>query len=106
MFPHFSRDLPVLTADPVHMGGQPHRERRHVKAMSLGFGSISQAEEVFPREAQLFPIAGKVSVHQMMGKYVVTGRHRCMGGKHRALADDLAGICVRRSLLDQFTNAF
>src|SRR5882762_7714323 len=106
MLPHLSGDLPVFTTDPVHMGGQPDGECRHVEALPLGFGGISEAEEVFSREAQLLPIAGKVLVHEMVGKYIMTGRYWCMRGKHRALADDLASVRVRRSLLDQFTNAF
>src|SRR5688572_28327834 len=104
MAPHLSRDLPVFTGDPVHMGSQPDGEHRHIEALPLRFRGISQAEEVFPREAQLLPITGKISVHQMMGEYVVTSRHGCMGGKHRALAYRLRGVRVSRSLLDQFAN--
>ena len=90
----------MLTADSVHMGGHPNGECRHVEALPLGFGSVSQAEEVFTREAHLLPITGKVSVHEVMRKHVVTGWHRRMGGKHGTLTDRFAGVRVRRSLLD------
>ena len=82
----------MFTADPVDVGGQPDGERRHVKTLPLGFRGISQAEKIFAREAQLLPIAGKVPIHEVMGKYIVAGRHGCMGGKHRALADDLTRV--------------
>src|SRR6185436_7373292 len=95
----------MLAADPVHMGSHPDGESRHVETLSLRFWSISQTEKVFAREPQLFPIARKVPVHEMMGKDVVTGRHRRVGCKNCALTDHFAGICVRRSVLDQFANA-
>ena len=56
----------MFTADPIHMGGHPDRERRHVETLPLGFGGISQAEKVFSRETHdLYgqSIIGKVLVH-------------------------------------------
>jgi len=60
----------------------------------------------FPREAQLLPIAGKVPFHEMIGKYVVTGRHRVLWVVNTVLwrMVSQASACVR-SLLDQFANA-
>src|ERR1043165_5394924 len=95
----------MFTADSIHMVGHPDRERRHIETLPLGFWGISQAKEVFSREAHLLPVAGKVPVHKVIGKHIVTSRHRCMGGKHRTLADGFASVRVRRSLLNQFANA-
>ncbi len=94
----------MFAADAVDMGRQAHDQRRHVETVSARLGSFSKAEEFIAREAQLFPIAGKVSIHQVVREDIVPCRYGGVCREDGALADQLAGFRMGRPLLNQLTH--
>ena len=67
----------------------------------LRFGSFAEAQKFFAREAQLFPVAGKITIHQMVREHVVPGRHGCVCREDGALADQLAGFGMGTNPFEQ-----
>src|SRR5574337_648147 len=72
--------------------------------VSARLGSFTKAEKFVAREAQLLPVAGKISIHQMVREDVMPGRHRRMRREDGALTDQLAGLRMGRACLNKLAN--
>src|SRR6516162_967549 len=93
-------------AHSVCMPTDSKREDGHAKSIRRVDHGLSETKEIVEADPKIFRVPGEMACHHIAGKGIMSGRHRCMGGKDVGSCDDLqCRVIIKTFVLDMLANA-
>ena len=96
----------MFATDAINMSREAHGEGCHVEAVSRAFRRFAEAQKFFPGQADLVPIVREITVHEMKGENIVSGRDGSMRGEDRALSHQVTRLGMAVPGGDKFADPF